>query len=112
MSTKHITASAIAFVAITVAAHASAAELKQLPVSGDWVDVCDISGVRTISPPQSPPAPPGFPAPPSPPSLIEVSFYSSHPVLINIPKSEDVAVTKEKIAQLREGSACKSGEKK
>jgi hypothetical protein len=118
MSAKHFITSTIAFVAITAAANTVAAELKQLPITGDWVDACDISGVRTVpgtqSPP-SPPLPPGFPAPPAAPkatTLIEVSFYSNHPVLINVPKNEDAAVIKEKIAKMREGSACKSGEKK
>lgn len=109
MSAKHIIATTIAFVAITVAANATAAELKQLPVTGDWVDACEISGVRTVTEPQSPPPLlPGFPALST---LIEVSFYSNHPVLINIEKSEDVAAIKEKIARMREGSACESGEK-
>jgi hypothetical protein len=110
MSAKQIiaTATTIAFVAMAVAANATAAELKQLPITGDWVDVCDISGVRTASGSHLPPPPPGFPAPPT---VIEVSLYSNHPVLINIKNGEDVAAIKEEIAHMRESSACQSGEK-
>lgn len=112
MNARHIVATTITLFSVAAAAGAGAAELKQLPVSGDWVDVCDISGVRTISAPQSPQLPPGFPAPPSSPTLIEVSFNSSHPVLINIPKGEDASAIKEKIARMRESTACKSSDKK